>query len=176
MDGWDFRDIGRAAQEEVRWPALFLIKQQGLSQAQTVEITSVQRQTVNICLKRYWAQGENSVLDERRVSSVWGKRLLTADEALRVRGWVHDETPDQLKFPFTLGTSRTVRDLIALRFGRTLGLSTVQLHLQCRGMMPQKSLAKDEFVEGTHAVLRIIHRFPEGIRTFFTSPPVHCAA
>ena len=35
-----------------------------------------------------------------------------------------------------------MRDLIALRFGKTLGLSTVQLYLQRWGMTPQKPLAR----------------------------------
>ena len=39
-------------------------------------------------------------------------------------------------------TSRAVRDLIALRFGKQLGLSTVQLYLQRWGMTPQKPLAR----------------------------------
>ena len=35
-----------------------------------------------------------------------------------------------------------MRDLIALRFSKTLGLSTVQLYLQRWGMPPQKPLAR----------------------------------
>jgi transposase len=50
--------------------------------------------------------------------------------------------PDQLKLPFALWTSRAVRDLIALRFGKTLGLSTVQLYLKRWGLTPQKPLVR----------------------------------
>ena len=39
-------------------------------------------------------------------------------------------------------TSRAGRDLIALRFGKTRGLSTVQLYLRRWGMTPQKPLAR----------------------------------
>ena len=39
-------------------------------------------------------------------------------------------------------TSEAVRDLIDQRFGKTLGLSTVQLYLQRWGMTPQKPLAR----------------------------------
>ena len=67
---------------------------------------------------------------------------MTAEEAGQVQGWIRDRTPDQLKLPFALWTSRAVRDLIALRFGKTLGLSTVQLYLQRWGMTPQKPLAR----------------------------------
>ncbi len=142
METRDFRGIGRAAQEELRRRALFLIEQQGLSQAAAAEIVGVQRQTVNIWLRRYREQGEDGVLDGRRVSPRRGKGLLTAEEAGQVRGWLRDRTPDQLKLPFALWTSRAVRDLIALRFAKTLGLSTVQLYLQRWGMTPQKPLAR----------------------------------
>ena len=68
MDARDFRSIGRPAPEELRRRALFLIEQQGLSQAQAAEVVGVQRQTVNIWLQRYRAQGKDGVLDGRRVS------------------------------------------------------------------------------------------------------------
>ena len=66
-------------------------------------MVGVQRQTVNIWLQRYRAQGEDGVLDGRRVSPRRGKGLLDrADEGLRVQGWIRDRTPDQLKLPFAL--------------------------------------------------------------------------
>jgi transposase len=142
MAGRDFRSIGRPAQEELRRRALVLILEQGLSQAQAAEVVGVQRQTVNIWLQRYRAQGADGVLDGRRVSPRRGKGHLTMDEGLRVQSWIRDRTPDQLKLPFALWTSRAVRDLIALRLGKTLALSTVQLYLQRWGMTPQKPLAR----------------------------------
>jgi transposase len=142
MDARDFRSIGRAAQEELRRRALFLIERQGLTQAEAAAVVGVQRQTVNIWLQRYRAQGSDGVLDGRRVSPRRGKGLLTAEEAGKVQGWIADKTPDQLKLPFALWTSRAVRDLIVLRFGKQLGLSTVQLYLQRWGMTPQKPLAR----------------------------------
>src|SRR3954468_24087454 len=142
MEARDFRSIGRAAQEELRRRALFLIEQQGPTQAQVAEVVGVQRQTVNIWLKRYRAQGEDGVLDGRRISPRRGKGLLRAEEAGRVQRWIADKTPDQLKLPFALWTSRAVRDLIELRFGKRLGLSTVQLYLQRWGTTPQKPLAR----------------------------------
>ena len=142
MDEQDFRSIGRPAQEALRRRALVLILEQGMSQAEAARVVGVQRQTVNIWLQRYRAQGDDGVLDGRRVSPRRGKGLLTADEAMKVQGWIRDRMPDQLKLPFALWTSRAVRDLIGLRFGKTLGLSTVQLYLQRWGMTPQKPLAR----------------------------------
>ena len=68
MEARDFRSIGRAAQEELRRRALVLLVQQGLSQAEAAQVVGVQRQTVNIWLQRYRAQGDDGVLDGRRVS------------------------------------------------------------------------------------------------------------
>jgi transposase len=73
MQARDFRSIGRAAQEELRRRALVLIEQQGLSQGQAAQMVGVHRQTVSIWLRRYREQGEDGVLDGRRVSPRRGK-------------------------------------------------------------------------------------------------------
>jgi transposase len=110
MDARDFRGIGRPAQEALRRRALHLIEQQGLSQGEAARAVGVHRQTVNLWLKRYRTQGEDGVLDGRRVSPRRGKGVLSADEAARVQRWIADKSPDQLKLPFALWTSRAVRD------------------------------------------------------------------
>jgi transposase len=142
MEARDFRGIGRPAQEALRRRALFLIEHQGLSQAAAAQAVGVQRQTVSGWQRRYREQGEDGVLDGRRVSPRRGKGLLTGDEARQVRAWIADETPDQMKLPWALWTSRAVRDLIERQLDKRLGLSTVQLYLQRWGMTPQKPLAR----------------------------------
>jgi transposase len=142
METQDFRSIGRAAQEALRRRAIVLVVQDGSSQAEAARVVGVQRQTVNIWLKRYRAQGEAGLRDGRRVSGRKGKGALRAEEARRVRRWIADQTPDQLKLPFALWTSRAVGELIERRFGKRLGLSTVQLYLKRWGMTPQKPLAR----------------------------------
>src|SRR5512134_602922 len=124
MEAQDLRGLGRAAQEALRRRALFLIEQEGMTQARAALAVGVHRQTVNIWLKRYRGQGEDGVLDGRRVSPRRGKGLLTEAEARQARNWIAEETPDRLQLPFALWTSRAVRELIARRFGKRLGLST----------------------------------------------------
>ena len=142
MDAHDFRSIGRAAQEALRRRAIVLVEQNGMSQAAAAGAVGVQRQTVNIWLKRYRQQGEAGLLDGRRVSGRKGQGALTADQARQLRRWIAEKTPDQLKLPFALWTSRAVRELIERRFGQRLGLSTVQLYLKRWGMTPQKPLTR----------------------------------
>jgi transposase len=142
MQARDFRSIGRAAQEELRRRALFLIDQEGLSQGQAAQMVGVHRQTVNTWLKRYRQQGESGVLDGRRVSPRRGKGALSAEGAGQVRAWIVEQTPDQLGLPFALWTSRAVRELIERRLAKRLGLTAVQLYLQRWGLTPQKPLAR----------------------------------
>jgi transposase len=142
MEARDFRSIGRAAQEELRRRALVLIEQQGLSQSQAAQLVGVHRQTVNTWVKRYREHGEEGVLDGRRVSPRRGKGLLSADEAGQVRRWIVEQTPDQLELPFGLWTSRAVRELIAQRLTKRLGLTAVQLYLRRWGLTPQKPLVR----------------------------------
>jgi transposase len=142
MEARDFRSIGRAAQEELRRRALFLIEQQGLSQGEAAQLVGVHRQTVNTWVKRHREQGGDGLLDGRRVSSRRGKGILSADEAGQVRAWIVEQTPDQLGLPFALWTSRAVRELIERRFEKRLGLTAVQLHLQRWGLTPQKPLVR----------------------------------
>lgn len=142
MEARDFRSIGRAAQEELRRRALFLIERQGLSQGQAARVIGVHRQTVNTWVKRHREQGENGVLDGRRVSPRRGKGALSVEEAGQIRQWIAERTPDQLELPFALWTSRAVRELIARRLAKRLGLTVVQLYLRRWGLTPQKPLAR----------------------------------
>lgn len=142
MEARDFRGIGRSAQEELRRRALLLVLREGRSQSEAALAVGVARQTVSLWVKRYRAAGDEGLLDGRRVSPRRGKGLLSEAEAAQVRGWIADRLPDQLKLPFALWTSRAVRELILRRFGKRLGLSTVQLYLQRWGMTPQKPLTR----------------------------------
>jgi len=142
MEARDFRSIGRAAQEELRRRALFLIERQGLSQGRAAQVVGVHRQTVNTWVKRHRERGEEGVLDGRRVSPRRGKGVLTAEEADKVRSWIADGTPDRLDLPFALWTSRAVRELIERRFAKRLGLTAVQAYLRRWGLTPQKPLVR----------------------------------
>jgi transposase len=142
MEARDFRSIGRAAQEELRRRALFLIRRRGLSQGRAAQLVGVHRQTVNTWVRRHRERGEEGVLDGRRVSPRRGKGRLTAEEADKVRGWIVGGTPDQLDLPLALWTSRAVRELIERRFAKRLGLTAVQAYLRRWGLTPQKPLVR----------------------------------
>jgi transposase len=142
MEARDFRGIGRAAQEELRRRALFMIERQGLGQGRAAQLVGVHRQTVNGWVKRHRERGEEGLLDGRRVSPRRGKGALSADEAGQARAWIVGQTPDQLGLPFALWTGRAVRELIERRFAKRLGLTAVQAYLRRWGLTPQKPLVR----------------------------------
>jgi len=100
MQRTDFRSIGRDPQEELRARAVYLIVERGLSQSAAAEAIGVARQTVNRWMKRHAKAGETGLKDGRRISSRKGQGLLTEAEAKRVRGWITDKCPDQMKLPY----------------------------------------------------------------------------
>jgi transposase len=138
----DFRSLSRDAQEALRTRAVFLVRELGMSQGDAAEVVGASRQVVNRWLSRYETAGDAGLLDGRRISGRKGHGLLTHAEAKRVRGWITDKCPEQLKLPYVLWTSGVVRELIHRRLGKHLGLSTVQLYLARWGFTPQKPLSR----------------------------------
>ncbi|MGA9726613.1 MAG: winged helix-turn-helix domain-containing protein [Methylocella sp.] len=64
------------------------------------------------------------------------------DPPQRVHGWFRDKMPDQMQLPFAFWTARAARGLIHEKFGKTLGLSTMQLYLKRSSFAAQKPLTR----------------------------------
>lgn len=142
MEGTDFRSIGRDAQEALRKRAVHLVLHEGLTQGEAARAVGVHRQVVNRWLRRHRDAGARGLLDGRRVSPRRGSGILTAAEARRVKRWITNKCPDQLQLPFALWTAQAVRELIRRKFGKDLGLSTMQLYLKRWGFSAQKPLVR----------------------------------
>jgi len=70
------------------------------------------------------------------------KGKLTVAEAKRVRGWITDKCPEQLKLPYVLWTAGIIQELIRRRLGKNLGLSTAHLYPPRWGFTPRKPLSR----------------------------------
>lgn len=66
------------------------------------------------------------------------KRRLSAQQEIRLKRWIIDSTPDQLKLPFMLWERRAVQELVQRRFGVQLPLRTVGEYLKRWGMSCQR--------------------------------------
>jgi len=142
MEKKDFRGLGRDTQEAMRVQAVYLVLQLHKTQAEAAEAVGVSRQTVNQWLRNHTIEGEKGLLDRRLNAHRRGQGRLTEAEARRVKAWITDKCPEQLKLPFALWTAGVVRELIRRRLGKHLGLSTVQLYLLKWGFTPQKPLSR----------------------------------
>lgn len=138
----DFRRLGRDAQEILRERAVYLVLQEGKTQAEAARAVGVHRQVVTRWKQRYGQSGVEGLKDGRRVSSRKGTGILTESEARRVRAWITVKCPDQMQLPFALWTAQAVRELIRRKFSKELGLSTMQLYLKRWGFTPQKPLKR----------------------------------
>ena len=142
MERKDFRSIGRDAQEALRERAVYVVLHEGKTQTEAAKLAGVHRQVVNRWIRWLRGEGPAGLQDGRRVSSRKGSGILTASEARRVQRWIRDRMPDQMKLPFALWTAQAVRELIHRKFGKTLGLSTMQLYLKRWGFTSQKPLTR----------------------------------
>jgi transposase len=137
----DFRGLGRDVQEALRSRAVYLVRSFGKSQSEAAEAVGASRQAVNQWLQRHAGSGDEGLLDGRRVSARKGLGLPPVETG-RVRGWITDRCPEQLKQPYVLWTAGVVRELIRRKLGKELGLSTVQLYVSRWGFTPQKPLSR----------------------------------
>ena len=56
-----------------------------------------------------------------------------------MQGWIANKCLDEMQLPFALWTAQAARELIHKKFGKTLGLSTMQLYLKRWGFSAQKT-------------------------------------
>src|SRR5271165_7570981 len=122
MEKKDFRGLGRDTQEAMRVQAVYLVLQLHKTQAKAAEAVGVSRQTVNQWLRNHASAGEKALLDRRLNAHRRGQGRLTEAEARRVKAWIMDKCPEQLKLPFAVWAAGMVRELIRRRLGKHLGL------------------------------------------------------
>src|SRR4030067_840904 len=173
----DFRTIGNEARAVIRRRAVALVVSRGQSRQEAADILGVSRQTVSGWLQRYEASGQPGLDDGRRNEHRRDAGILTAAEARKIQAWIIGRCPDQMRLPFALWTAPAVRELILRKFGKALGLSTMQLYLKGWGVTPQMPRQHDRRREQSrsHAVHDLPRRTERGhLRRFPETPDEGC--
>lgn len=142
MDIVDFRNHGVKTQEAFRIRAIHLVFNEGYSQHRAAKAVGVTRQTVNGWVNAYRTSGASSLKDKRTNEHRKSAGILSTDEARKVRNWIKDKNPEQLKLPFVLWTLRAVRDLIKHKFNKEISISAMRNYLNKWGYTPQKPLKR----------------------------------
>jgi transposase len=137
----DARKLDQRTQEALRQRAVLLVEK-GATHMEAVQAVGVHRGTVSRWCGAFRRNGASGIEKGRRGRRVGDQLMLTASEARRVQGWIANKCPDQMQLPFALWTAQAVRELIYKKFGKTLGLSTMQLYLKRWGFSAQKPLTR----------------------------------
>jgi transposase len=137
----DARKLDQRTQEALRHRAVALIEK-GATHLQAALAVGVHRGTVSRWYSAFRRAGATGLEKGKRGRRVGDQLMLTASDARRVQGWIANKSPDQMQLPFALWTAQAVRELISNKFGKTLGLSTMQLYLKRWGFTAQKPLTR----------------------------------
>lgn len=137
----DARKLDQRTQEALRQRAVLLVEK-GATHMEAALAVGVHRGTVSRWCGTFRRDGPSGLERGKRGRRVGDQLMLTASEARRVQGWIANKCPDQMQLPFALWTAQAVRELIYKKFGKTLGLSTMQLYLKRWGFSAQKPLTR----------------------------------
>lgn len=126
----DARALTPEAQKEKRTTALRM-RELGYNFQSIAEALGVHLRTVQHWASVSQSQGAEAAIAGGRRGARFGQgRILSPEQEVRVRGWIIDRMPDQLKLPFALWTRAAVRELIREKLGIVLPLVSVGLYLQ----------------------------------------------
>src|ERR1022692_1821346 len=112
----DASKLDQRTQEALRQRAVLLVEN-GATHMEAALAVGVHRGTISRWYGAFRRNGASGI--EK------GKRGV---EARRVQGWIANKCPDQMQLPFALWTAQAARELIHKKFGKSLGLSTMQLY------------------------------------------------
>lgn len=133
----DPRSLSPEAQEALRRRAVEMVLGQGRKVGDTAQLMGVSRMSVSTWIKAARAGGDAALAAQKRGRKP-GHTLLSAQQTLRVLGWVRDACPDQLKLPFFLWTQESVQALIKRRLGVAVSRSTAGRLMRANGFSSQK--------------------------------------
>src|SRR5450755_2671643 len=137
----DARKLDQRTQEALRQRAVLLVEN-GATHMEAALAVGVHRGTISRWYGAFRRNGASGIEKGKRGRRVGDQLILTEGEARRVQGWIANKCPDQMQLPFALWTAQAARELIYKKFGKSLGLSTMQLYLKRWGFSAQKPLTR----------------------------------
>ena len=125
------------AQEGIRRRAVAAIRR-GLSIKDVSETFGASYSAVRQWNKDHKTGGSKALASSKRGRKVGEGRWLSAQQESRLRRWIIDATPDQLRLPFMLWERQAVQELISKRFQLQIPLRTVGEYLRRWGFSSQR--------------------------------------
>ena len=132
----DARKLTQDAQEALRMRAVKAVRS-GMTQRNAAKFFGVSEVIVSRWMKNHRSHGLNGLRKKKRGPKE-SSAFLRGWQAATICNIIRDRHPDQLKLPFALWTSRSIRELIFRKFKIDLSRRTVRRYLKRWGFTPQK--------------------------------------
>ena len=133
----DARQLPDEVLEAIRLRAMRGIEL-GFSEADLAGLLGVRRETISRWWSAYASDGLTSLPGERTGRPLGSGRLLSDQQAERIKGLIDDNSPDKLGIAHALWTRRAVRALIRKELNIELAERTVGQYLRRWGYTPKK--------------------------------------
>jgi transposase len=137
----DYRNLPSAERNALRKRGLALINS-GMKQKEVAHLLGTNQTTVHNWKKAYTLEGKKGIEDKKTGPKSEDRKLLSEKQELLIQKMIVDKYPEQYKLPFSLWTTKSVKELIEREFCIQIGRSTVGEYLRSWGFTPQKPKKK----------------------------------
>ena len=115
----NIKSLPRAKREDLRKKAFTLFRQ-GVSAYAVGQELGVRNQVACAWKRRFEADGDGAYVERRRGPETSKAARLSPAQQRKLAEVIVDKTPDQLKFPFALWSSKAVQEYVGRKFGVSL--------------------------------------------------------
>ena len=141
MEKTDARKLSRDAQEALRQRVIMAIADGGMKQKEAVKVFKVSQAAISKWMKVYKKSGLRGLAKKRQGRPKQSGKLAGWQASWVVRT-ITDKCPDQLKLPWGLWTRECIKELIKIKYGIQLSISSVSRLLKKWGFTPQKPIRR----------------------------------
>jgi len=140
MKQTDKRKISHSAKEVLRRQAMRMHFKQGKRIGDMAKLLQVGRTALNNWKNAYEQSGMKGLKARKKGRS--SEKRLTKEQIQKVKKWIKDKLPEQLKLPYGLWTREAVQMLIRRKFRVKISITTTGRYLDEWGFSPQKPVYK----------------------------------
>ena len=137
----DFRAGSATERRAIRQRGIAMIKS-GCKKGEVANLLGVNKNTVSNWCKNYRQFGNKGLCDQKRGAKSENCKLLTEEQEVQIQRMIIDKYPDQYKLAFALWTRKAVKELIEMKLGIFIAITTTGDYLRKWGFSPQKPKKK----------------------------------
>jgi transposase len=125
-------------EQEQRRKNICRLEKEGFTREQIAVVCECSRSLVNHVLGAYHKGGEAAIKQKKMGAPKGAGKKLTREQEKQIQAWITEKDPDQLKLKGCLWDRKNVAELIRVKFGIKMPLSTMGLYLSRWGFTAQR--------------------------------------